>query len=165
MKKQIYIKHWLKLKPYTTPTNTDLYYLQLKKEREKFKKKYNQTYKTGYDDYSKNVKSSLVFFNPKSGLEIISGYNSDFPLPDNKFFKPEESEEHFNELLYDENTSAELVYFCIDNCHKKLPFLKETEYKIILNDLDFLLRFWKKENYFSLPRISILNKINSQEND
>ena len=39
MKKQIYIKHWLELKPYTTPTNTDLYYLQSKKEREKFKKK------------------------------------------------------------------------------------------------------------------------------
>ena len=29
MKKKIYIKHWLEFKPYNTPTNTDLYYLQL----------------------------------------------------------------------------------------------------------------------------------------
>ncbi len=36
----------------------------------------------------------------------------------------------------------------------ELPFFKKPEGKKILEDIDFLLRFWKKENYFSKPAIT-----------
>jgi hypothetical protein len=44
--------------------------------------------------------------------------------------------------------------YCIDNCKSKLPFFKDGDGKSYLKDIDFLLRFWKKENYHTKPAIT-----------
>jgi hypothetical protein len=98
--------------------------------------------------------SGLVFFNPKSGVEIAFAVNSAFPLPNNSFFKIEESDEHVKRLLMNEDISAELVMFCIDHCKDKLSFFNTDEGKVLLKDLDFLMRFWKKDKYYSKPAIT-----------
>jgi hypothetical protein len=105
-------------------------------------------------DFSEDSDSGLIFFNPKSGPEIALAINSAFPLPNNPFFNMNDSEEHIMRLLLDEGLSKELSIFCIDKCSTNLPFFKEKVGISYLADIDFLLRFWKKGNYFSNPSIT-----------
>jgi len=101
-------------------------------------------------NFSKDkLETALVFFNEKKGIEIVLSLTSAFPLPNNPFYDKELSEKHIMYLLADGSASAELVLFLIKNCKSKLPFFKTEFGKLILNDLDFLLRFWKKKGYFS----------------
>jgi hypothetical protein len=112
----------------------------------------------GTDDKSKNFaevsESGLVFFNPKSGCEIAMGVNSAFPLPNNPFFDKALSEDHVMQLFMDESISTELAMYCIDKCKSKLPVFKTTIGKKYSDNIDFLLRFWKKSNYHSKPQIT-----------
>ncbi|MCX6220817.1 MAG: DUF3843 family protein [Bacteroidia bacterium] len=107
-------------------------------------------------DFSEIAESGLLFFNPKSGIEMAFDVNSAFPLPDNSYFKEEESEDHIFRLLMDESISSELAMYCINNCKTNLPFFENEEGKRYLNDIDFLLRFWKKENYHSKPSVTLV---------
>lgn len=104
--------------------------------------------------FSEVSETGLVFFNPKSGCEIALAVNSAFPLPTNPFYKDENSDEHVKRLLMDENISTELVMYCINKCKTELPFFKKGVGKTYLDDIDFLLRFWKKDNYNAKPSIT-----------
>ncbi|MDY0255432.1 MAG: DUF3843 family protein, partial [Tenuifilaceae bacterium] len=99
--------------------------------------------------------TALVFFNPKSGVEVALGVNNAFPLPDNPFFNIEDSDEDIIGLLMSEEMSAELATYCIDNCRENLPFFNEGTGKTYLEDIDFLLRFFKKNKYHSKPSITM----------
>ncbi len=107
-----------------------------------------------HKDFSKISETGLVFFNPNSGCEIALAINSAFPMSSNPYFKEEDSEEHVIRLLMNENLSPELAMYCIDNCKTKLSFFKKEVGKKYLDDIDFLLRFWKKDNYYSIPFIT-----------
>jgi len=109
-------------------------------------------------DFSEVSESGLVFFNPKSGTEIALAVNSAFPMKNNPFFNEVESEEHIMRLLFSEELSKELVMYCIDNFKDDLEFLKSAEGKIYLDNIDFLLRFWKRGNYFTKPSITFTGK-------
>ncbi|MBZ0243455.1 MAG: DUF3843 family protein [Bacteroidales bacterium] len=98
--------------------------------------------------------AGLVFFNPKSGVEVALAVNSAFPLPNNPFFNEEDSEEDVLGLLMSEQMSAELAIYCIDNCKENLPFFNEETGKAYLKAIDFLLRFFKKNNYYPKPSIT-----------
>lgn len=105
-------------------------------------------------DYSKVSETGLVFFNPKSGVEIALAVNSAFPLPNNPFFDAAHSEDDIMSVLISDEMSTELALFCIDNCKKELPFFGEGIGKLYLKNIDFLLRFWKRENYYAKPSIT-----------
>lgn len=107
-----------------------------------------------HDDFSEVSETGLVFFNPKSGSEIAMDVNSAFPMSSNPYFKEEDSEEHLLNLLMNEGLSTELVMYCIDNCKSKLSFFEKGVGKKYLEDIDFLLRFWKKDNYHTIPSIT-----------
>lgn len=109
-------------------------------------------------DLSKDSETGLIFFNPKGGLEIAMNVNSAFPMPHNPYFKEEESEENLLGLMMSESLSLELVLFCIDHCKDKLPFFKTDTGIKYLENMDFLLRFWKLENYFSKPAVTAIGK-------
>ena len=98
--------------------------------------------------------SGLVFFNPKSGTEIALAINSAFPLKSNPFYNENESEEHIMNLFFAEDLSTELAMYCVNNFRTKLPLFKGAEGQLYLDNIDFLLRFWKRGNYFSKPSIS-----------
>lgn len=129
-----------------------------KRERKKAKQKARDEGYFGEDetshDFAEISDSGLVFFNPKSGIEVGLAVNSAFPSPDNPFFEDEESEDHIFRLLMAEDLSAELAMYCIDNFKTKLPFFIEGEGKTYMKDIDFLLRFWKKDSYFAKPEIT-----------
>lgn len=107
-----------------------------------------------HEDFSEISETGLVFFNPNSGVEIALNVNSAFPMSSNPYFKEEDSEEHVMRLLIDESLSKELVMYCIDNCKTKLSFFTKDVGKKYLEDMDFLLRFWKNENYHTIPSIT-----------
>jgi len=109
-----------------------------------------------FQDFEKENEIALVFFNPEKGIEIAFFIHNAFPLPHNKYYNEKESNQHVAKLLFDEGRSKELVNYCIDNCKKNLPFFNSTEGKLILEELDFLLRFWKKNYYHTTPEMSIL---------
>jgi hypothetical protein len=111
-------------------------------------------------DFSEVSESGLVFFNPKSGTEIALAVNSAFPIKNNLFYNEEESEEHIIRLFFAEELSTELALFCIENYNKDLKFFKSTEGKMYLDNIDFLLRFWKRGNYFTKPTITFTGKEN-----
>lgn len=105
-------------------------------------------------DFTEKVESGLVFFNSKGGIELAWDINSAFPLPNNPFFDIDKSEEVILHLLMSEDLSAELVMYCIDNCKKDLPFFNSVVWEMYLNDIDFLLHFWKRNAYFTKPAIT-----------
>lgn len=109
-------------------------------------------------NFSKFNSNALVFFNSKQGLEIAIDINSAFPLKENSFFLIDKSEEDFFHMLADESISKELVHYCIQNCSENLPYLKTEKGKLILQELDFLLRSWKKENYETYPSITLIGE-------
>ena len=133
-----------------------------KKEINAIKQRTNENSCFGLNNsnFSDISETGLVFFNPKAGLEVAMAINSAFPLQSNPFFKKEESEEHLLHLLMDKSLSTELVMFCIDNCKNKLLFFKQGVGKKYLEDIDFLLRFWKLDGYYTLPRITYTSKKN-----
>jgi hemolysin-activating ACP:hemolysin acyltransferase len=114
-----------------------------------------------HKDYAKVSETGLVFFNPKSGVEIALAVNAAFPLPNNPFFRVEESEDAIMTLLMSNELSAELAMYCIDNCKNQLPFFNEAIGKKYLEDIDFLLRFWKKDHYFPIPQITYIGEGNA----
>lgn len=133
------------------------------KERENAKKRAREdgffdTKDKESKDYTEVSETGLVFFNPNSGVEIALAVNSAFPLPENKYFNKQESTEHIMRLLFAEGLSTELAMYCINNCKTNLPFFKAGEGKKLLNDIDFLLRFWKKNDYHTVPTITFTGK-------
>jgi len=115
-----------------------------------------------HKDYFEVSETGLVFFNPKSGVEIALAVNCAFPLPDNPFFAVEHSEDDIMFLLVSNEMSTELALFCIDNCKNDLPFFNEGIGKMYLKDIDFLLRFWKKDNYYTKPSITYTGQEDKQ---
>lgn len=109
-------------------------------------------------NYSEVSETALVFFNPKSGIEIGFAVNSAFPMPNNPYFDEEYSEDHIMTLLMDESLSTELAMYCIDNFKNKLSFFSKGIGKIYLKDIDFLLRFWKKDNYHTKPALIFIEQ-------
>ena len=107
------------------------------------------------DDLSGESENGLVFFNPKSGPELVFNCNSAFPSPDNPFYDPQKSKDDLLDMLMMEEISPEIANYCIDHFKDELPFLQNEEWKMYLNHLDFLLRFWKKGNYFSKPELTL----------
>lgn len=105
-------------------------------------------------ELTEQSESAIFFFNPKSGGEVALSANSAFPMPSNPFFKEEESEDDVLHLLINESISKELLWFCLENCQSKLPFFQKEIGKKYLEDIDFLLRFWKGASYHTTPSIS-----------
>jgi hypothetical protein len=100
------------------------------------------------------LESAAVFFNPKSGVEIALGVNSAFPSAENPFYVEEDNEQDLINLILFDSISPELVHYCIDNFKDKMPFLQDAVGMLYLDNLDFLLRFFKGRNYFSKPEIT-----------
>ena len=115
-------------------------------------------YSESFSNLSEYPDTGLIFFNPKSGIEMAMWVNSAFPDSSNPYFKEEESNDDVMQLLIDESISPELVMYCIDNYKNKLFFFDDIIGKKYLENIDFLLRFWKNENYFTKPTISYIGE-------
>lgn len=102
-------------------------------------------------DFSEYTDSGIVYFNKKRGLEVLIDVNSAFPMPENPYYNEDESDDHVMRVLMDDGISPEVALFCIDHCKSKLPFFEGFTGQVILQDLDFFLRFWKHNMYRPVP--------------
>lgn len=111
-----------------------------------------------HTDFSEVLETGLIFFNPISGLEVAFGINSAFPSENNPFYNEEEREEDTIRLLVSKEYSSELAMYCVKHFGKELPFFKKTSGKKYLENIDFLLRFWKKERYHSVYNMNFIGE-------
>jgi len=157
------------IKKYTDYFNSNLDYTQ-----EEIDRADEQAKKSGFfgdrsdedaqPDFADDPGPYLIFFNPKSGIELAYGIISAFPLKNNPYYKVEESDEDVKSLLDSHDFSKELVQFCFDNCKDDLPFFKEEENNKLMEDIDFLLRFWKGRDYHTVPEITLTGEaVNSEQ--
>ena len=101
----------------------------------------------------------FVWFNPRAGLEIIFGFNEIIPDPANPWYDENADITQTLALLILPDCSADAMKFLVKQY--KLPgfrFPGDKTSRNILHDLDFLLRFYKKEDYFPVPRISFVGE-------
>lgn len=103
-------------------------------------------------------KPCIVFFNKNSGTEILFGYNEFIPDKNNPKFDPK-AEDASLDLFLSQQCSADLVKYLMQT----YPAMKSNEedddekwFQCLISDSDFLLRFWKRENYYSKPQISMI---------
>ncbi|RLD70028.1 MAG: hypothetical protein DRJ10_20805 [Bacteroidetes bacterium] len=92
----------------------------------------------------------VVFFNQKTGIELAYVPNA-FPAKENSDFDKYKSNKDTFNLLTTYQISTELANYCIDNYKDKLSFFNTDFGKLILENSDFLLRFWKGRSYHSKP--------------
>ncbi len=109
-------------------------------------------------DFTEKSETGLVFFNQNSGVEIALNFNETLPFKNNSWYNPEVDGREILDLFISEETSRELAEYCIKHCKNKLPFFKSTSGKLFLKDIDFLLRFWKRNSYFTKPSITLTGK-------
>jgi len=100
---------------------------------------------------------ALVFYNPKSGLEIAFGLNSAFPTNNNPFYNEDKHDEALRVILKDADFSTELAKYCLE-LHEdpQNAFYAERD-NPMLKDIDFMLRFWKTENYHTVPQVTLVD--------
>ncbi|WP_158857734.1 hypothetical protein [Lunatibacter salilacus] len=59
-------------------------------------------------------------------------------------------------LLTSPSVSKELALYSMEHCKHDLKFFQEEDGKSIVEDLDFLMRFFKKDQYHTQPAVSLL---------
>lgn len=108
---------------------------------------------------SEEVKNEpgFVFFNPVSGLELVFGFNELIPDPDNPLYNEEKSSGNAMELLISQEISRECSQYLAGRIgFGELAFPGAHRDDILEENLDFLLRYWKAERYFSVPSITLI---------
>jgi len=112
---------------------------------------------TTHENFEPPTEPGLVFFNPKRGIEVAVGINSAFPMPNNPFFDAEKTDSDLVALLMNDYFSKDLAMFCIDNCKKDLSFLNDGVGSMYMENIDFLMRYWKNVNYHASPGITSIS--------
>ncbi len=115
-------------------------------------------YNDNENSFGDDFEVATCFFNPKGGMEFAMDVNNAFPAVNNPYFENSKSEDEIMEVLINPEISTELAKYCIELAKDKLPFFKDGNGILFLEDMDFLLRFWKKENYFTKPNISFTGR-------
>jgi hypothetical protein len=100
----------------------------------------------------------IVFFNPKGGLEIAMNYCSAFPVEWNPYFNEEDCENDVIGLWSDKSISTEISKYCLENFRDKYQFLQRDGGENLVQNFDFMMRFWKAENYKTKPSVSLTNR-------
>ncbi len=136
-----------------------------KQDRDAAKKRAKQDGYFGMEDNRVNILDSqedeneeaIVFYNPNSGIEIYFDIINAFPDKNNPFFT-EIFRDDIIRLLVSPDYPIELVHYFLKHFKNKISLLNELPFKDYLENIDFLLRFWKKENYFSKSSLVFTGK-------
>ena len=94
----------------------------------------------------------IVFFNPSHGIELINDVFGAFPDKNNPYFE-KETKEDFLHMVCSTDISKEFVDYCVETYKNDLSFFKTAPYANYLEDLDFLMRFYKRQHYFTRPGV------------
>lgn len=113
----------------------------------------------GFEEFDTNLdEEAIIFFNPKTGLEIDLYLASIFPDKDNPFYF-ETTRNTIVDLIVSPEYSKELASFFIKEYKSECEeMLKEEPLKSYLEHLDFIFRFGKYNTYSKQPNIITTGK-------
>lgn len=111
----------------------------------------------GLKEWEDNEDLFVVFFNPNSGIEFYDDIVNAFPDKRNPFFIAEKKED-IEAILLTQIYSTEFTNYFVEHYKDQLAYFKIEPYKSYLNDLDFLLRFWKKDHYKTKSAMVLTNE-------
>ena len=98
-----------------------------------------------------------IFFSSKRGIEVYrEGVISCMPDKNNPFYAHQEFD--LCDLIMNRSISVEFINYIIKNNLIRLcvdGYENPDLYGIIMENLDFLLRFYQQSNYFSKPQVTI----------
>lgn len=148
--------------------NYQLYYhKELGASKREIKKAQERARKEGFlggepkdkeNSFGDDFEVATCFFNAKSGIEFAMNVGNAFPVANNPYFEKSKSEDDIMEVLINPKISTELAKYCIEMAKDNLPFFKDGKGALFYDDLDFLMRFWKREDYFTVPNISFTGR-------
>lgn len=101
------------------------------------------------------IENGLIFHNPLRGPETLLGANPAFAAEDNPEFEPDEAPAHILDMLVSDECSIELFEMCIHLGEGNIPFLDKGIGRILVSDLDFILRYWKTDLFGNRPGNSL----------
>jgi hypothetical protein len=104
----------------------------------------------------KDETNIILFFNKNSGLEIAF-YGEYIPDENNPCYNPEHEPMEKTNLLFDKTVSKEFVEYVLGNYKISFNlFPNDIDNRLLLDNLDFILRFYKKDNYHTKPQITMV---------
>ncbi|WP_179021542.1 DUF3843 family protein [Winogradskyella forsetii] len=110
-----------------------------------------------FEGFDNDTDEIVVFFNSVSGLEMYPNILNAFPDKKNPFFKEEDREDALY-ILMAPDYSTEFTNYFIENYKDKLSIFEKEPYRSYFDDLDFLLKFWKKDKYKSKNTIALTGR-------
>ena len=106
-------------------------------------------------DVDEDLEDMTIFFNPRAGMEFypdIARYISG----ENNLYFDNDAETNIEELILNERVSSDFISFLIENKMIEVESVSGKEgYHYVLTDCDFLLRYWKKEQYETKPKLFV----------
>ena len=102
-----------------------------------------------------DLENLVVFFNPRAGMEFYPNIAQCISIWDNVFFD-KNAETNIEELIMNKRISSEFISFLIENKMIEIdPVSDKGRFHYVCANRDFLLRYWKKEEYLSEPQLFI----------
>ena len=119
----------------------------------------NQPLKAGKfaDDEVLRYENWYLFFNPASGIELAYSFNNLIPDKVNPNYDKDYDWDHAMDLLTGKSYSKEFIEYLVDNYEiEGFQFPGKTSGDMLKQNLDFMLRFWKRRNYHSKPQLTLV---------
>jgi hypothetical protein len=104
------------------------------------------------DPYRDEAIPGMIFCDPDSGIELVFGFNDMIPDARNKWYMGDDDEvEPVNEsmmMLESPHISGKWMHYLVSSYDLPgLEFPGLSGRELLLDNLDFVLRFWKREKY------------------
>ena len=104
---------------------------------------------TGREDLPAEPTPGMLFYNPESGFEMAFGFNNLIPDPDNPWYTPDNDFDPMK-LVVSGDISGEWMHYIFETYDLSgISFPGEEGEALLMENLDFMLRFWKREGYFA----------------
>ena len=90
----------------------------------------------------------MLFCSAVSGIHTVFGLNSCIPDKENPWYNEGEAEDDTERLLHSPYVTGEWMHYLMENYHlpvPEFPGIRETNF--VVDNMDFLLRFWKRRAY------------------
>lgn len=109
------------------------------------------------EEEEEGEEAEVLFFNPNYGMESYQGVVSAFPMANNPYYRPEESDEAARRLLFEGFSSPELLSVWVEQCQDRLPFFQTAPGRDFLTNQDFMTRFFSRNYYYRPPMLSMID--------
>ncbi|HDR51267.1 MAG TPA: DUF3843 family protein [Mariniphaga anaerophila] len=98
-----------------------------------------------------------VFFNPKAGVELYFGFTRSIPDEDNPFYQGENQTDELLLLIHSQQVSPAFANYVFTNYGLEKTGMNGENNVFFMENLDFLMRFHKRDRYFTNPAVTVLN--------